>query len=293
MTKTLPFCDQSLEEDYIDIDPSSPFTSINVPSRRDSREFEFKLCANPQERCSFDSPADELFYKGVLLPLHLYPRIQAIQRVLLHERNSRLSDQEEQKFQEESISTCYHASARNEYVTLPGQCGTKNRWSKKLKGVSTLSLCSKLKASHTYLKSLFAKPTVSNDQCRASRPKDNIIGKNVNSLVNNIQREKLMEEDEWVHRKSFSNATKLGSSTRSDSLYSNSSSSSSSSNSSFSSLNSNAFYITLTQSPVLRRSSSVNSEMERSIKGAITYCKKSQDQVSGRKSVSDIGLYSF
>ncbi|KAJ1698944.1 hypothetical protein LUZ63_007456 [Rhynchospora breviuscula] len=293
MTKNLPSCDQSLEEDYIDIDPSSAFTSINVPSRRDSREFEFNLCANPPERCSFDSPADELFYKGVLLPLHLHPRIQAIQRVLLHERNSRLSDQEEEKFQEESISTCYHASARNEYVTVQGQCGTKNRWSKKLKGVSTLSLCSKLKASHTYLKSLFAKPTVSNDQCRASRPKDNIIGKNVNSLVNNIHREKLMEEDEWVHRKSFSNATKLGSSTRSDSLYSNSSSSSSSSNSSFSSLNSNGFYITLTQPPVLRRSSSVNSEMERSIKGAITYCKKSQDLVSGRKSVSDIGLYSF
>ncbi|KAJ3699441.1 hypothetical protein LUZ61_003146 [Rhynchospora tenuis] len=293
MNKTLPSRDQSLEEDFIDIDPNSAFMSMKSPSRRDSREFEFKLSANPQEKCSFDSPADELFYKGVLLPLHFHPRIQAIQQVLSHESNSRLSGQEEEKFQEESISTCYHASLGNEYVTMPGQCGAKNRWSKKFKSVSTSSLCSKLKASRTYLKSLFAKPTISNDQCRASRPKDNIIGKNISSLVNSIEKEKLMEEDELVHRKSFSSATKLGLSTRSDSLYSNSSSSSSSSNSSFSSLNSNGFYITLTQPPVLRRSSSVNSEMERSIKGAINYCKKSQDLVSGRKSVSDIGLYSF
>lgn len=293
MTKTISSHDQFVHEDYIDIDPNSMSTSVNAPSWRNSREFEFKLCPNPQEKCSYDSPADELFYKGILLPLHLHPRIQTIQRLLLRERNPHHSIQEEDELEKESVSSCRYATEGYEYSTMPAQCGTKNSWSKKFKGLGSSSLCSKLKAPCTYLKSLFAKPVHGNDYVK-TRSK-NIISKDLNGLKSSVERDKLMEEDELVHRKSFSSLAKLCPTTRSNSLYSNSSwsSSSSSLDLSFLSLNSNEFSVSLTQPPVLRRSSSVNSEMESSIQGAITYCKKSQDLVSGRKSVSDIRFYPF
>lgn len=309
MSKTSSSHHQFVQEDYIDIDPNSMSTSNNAPSQRNSREFEFKLCPiNPQERCFYDSPADELFYKGILLPLHLHPRIQTIQRLLSCEKNPRRSVQEDEELEEESMSTCCYATEGYEDSVMPDQRGTKNSWSKKFKGLGSSSLCSKFKASRTYLKSLFAKPACTNDWCEASRSKNcasdcvirrtkNIIGKDSSSVKSSIEREKLMEEDELVHRKSFSSVAKLRPTTRSNSLYSNSSSSSSFSSSSstlsFPSLNSNEFHNGLMQPPALRRSGSVNSEMESSIQGAITHCKKSQDLISGRKSVSNVGFYSF
>jgi hypothetical protein len=297
MTKTTSH-DQSIQEDYIDIDPNYMSTRSNAPSRRNSREFEFKLYANPQERCSDDSPADELFYKGILLPLHLHPRIQIIQQLLLHERNPHYSDREEDELKKETMNTYYYASEGYEDSVMPEQCGTKNAWSKKFRGLGNSSLCSKLK-------SLFAKPTFFNDWCQTSKLKDyannsvkrgrkSIVGRDQSSLKSSTEREKLIEEDELVHRKSFSSAVKLRPATRLNYLYTNSSPSSCSSSLSNLSCprpNSNEFYISSMQPPAMRRSRSVNSEMESSIQGAITYCKKSQDIVSGRKSVSNIGSY--
>ncbi|XP_020243663.1 probable membrane-associated kinase regulator 4, partial [Asparagus officinalis] len=73
------------------------------------------------------------------------------------------------------------------------------------------------------------------------------------------------------HRRSSNNKP----STTSSSSPSSSSSSSDSSSSSFSRV-------------VLRRSSSVSSDKEGSVQAAIAYCKKSQQRVCGRKSVSDV-----
>ena len=60
-----------VDEDYIDIElrsssPNSFSYSLDTPQQNNNREFEFQ---NKEE--STTSPADELFYKGKLLPLHL------------------------------------------------------------------------------------------------------------------------------------------------------------------------------------------------------------------------------
>jgi hypothetical protein len=101
----------------------------------------------PHERCSDDSPADELFYKGILLPLNLHPRIQTIQRLLSHERNPHYSVREEEELEKKKKMWCRRI--KNEDSVMPEQCGAKNSWSKKFKGLGSSSLRSELKASHT------------------------------------------------------------------------------------------------------------------------------------------------
>ena len=86
--------DQPLqEEDYIDIDLSSPAADVAITkaslfcyamatSPQHSREFEFHMPAPLDQWEPEASPADELFYKGKLLPLHLPPRIQMVEKLL-------------------------------------------------------------------------------------------------------------------------------------------------------------------------------------------------------------------
>ncbi|KAB2098340.1 hypothetical protein ERO13_A01G218950v2 [Gossypium hirsutum] len=78
------------EEDYIDIEVSSSssnllFYPITSPP---SPQFEFQTCSSFYgEIASTTSPADELFYKGKLLPLHLPPRLQMLQSLLQTEEH--------------------------------------------------------------------------------------------------------------------------------------------------------------------------------------------------------------
>ncbi|KAA3464927.1 putative membrane-associated kinase regulator 3 [Gossypium australe] len=78
------------EEDYIDIEVSSSssnllFYPITSPP---SPQFEFQTCSSFYgEIASTTSPADELFYKGKLLPLNLPPRLQMLQSLLQTEEH--------------------------------------------------------------------------------------------------------------------------------------------------------------------------------------------------------------
>ncbi|CAK9170287.1 unnamed protein product [Ilex paraguariensis] len=74
------------EEGYIDIEVSS---HSNLFCHLQSSppfplEFEFQMFSSSAERDTTTSPADELFYKGKLLPLHLPPRLQIVENFLQH-----------------------------------------------------------------------------------------------------------------------------------------------------------------------------------------------------------------
>ncbi|KAK6929987.1 hypothetical protein RJ641_004081 [Dillenia turbinata] len=60
--------------------PSSPSHSFSSSS---SSDFEFTVTLSPRKSISNLCPADELFYKGQLLPLHLSPRISMVRTLLL------------------------------------------------------------------------------------------------------------------------------------------------------------------------------------------------------------------
>ncbi|GAB2300527.1 hypothetical protein Dimus_034567 [Dionaea muscipula] len=63
---------------------SSKSSSSSSPSKK-SREFEFQMSSvgADEKESATPCPADELFYKGKLLPLHLPPRLQMVQKLLL------------------------------------------------------------------------------------------------------------------------------------------------------------------------------------------------------------------
>ncbi|KAG8068399.1 hypothetical protein GUJ93_ZPchr0005g15309 [Zizania palustris] len=160
------------EEGYIDVDLSSA-SAVG--------EFEFHMSA-PLDRWgkeSLASPADELFYKGKLLPLHLPPRIQMVEelfggravaagscrgrRVLgintapatpcesctASPANSCYASGElnvEEYFQEYAVSLADAAAAACE----------KKPWSWKLKFMRQLNLGLKLKESKAYIKTIFS-----------------------------------------------------------------------------------------------------------------------------------------
>ncbi|KAF8397567.1 hypothetical protein HHK36_016487 [Tetracentron sinense] len=169
------------DEDYIDIEIRPHSNSPPHPS-----EFEFKMSSSSLGRETTTSSADELFYKGKLLPLHLPPRLQMVQK-LLHNSNTTRENKTEAfkkhhstpftttKPSTTTTSTPYESCniSTSDSCGVSGElnpdeyfldCSTevscfisehpKKSWSKKLKQ-SSLGL--KLKASRAYLKSLFSK----------------------------------------------------------------------------------------------------------------------------------------
>lgn len=60
--------------------PSSPTHSFSSSS---SSDFEFTISVSPRKSTTNLCPADELFYKGQLLPLHLSPRISMVRTLIL------------------------------------------------------------------------------------------------------------------------------------------------------------------------------------------------------------------
>ncbi|XP_057424704.1 probable membrane-associated kinase regulator 4 [Lotus japonicus] len=337
MAATLLTCDVA-DDDYIDMEVSS-FSNLchSVTSHHlQHGEFEFHMSSIVPEKEAITSPADELFYKGKLLPLHLPPRLQMVEKLL---QNSNSPFEEEKNVFEEYYSTplatttyttpttgtpfesCNISPSDScqvsrelkpeEYYSLDYLEDTtsgfvvenqKKSWTKKLK---QSSLGSKLKASRAYLKSWFGKSGCSYetyatstkvaDEGSVSKARE-ILNKQAQVVKKNpygqIQRqryqpsnsnmrsykEKTSEDRSNHHRRSFSVGIKL--------LSGNKSSSSPSSllgSSSFSL--SNKSY----GCQSLKRCSSVNSEIENSIQGAIAHCKKSQQ----KKNASEVGLYSL
>ncbi|KAK7343266.1 hypothetical protein VNO77_11882 [Canavalia gladiata] len=189
MATTLIACDPA-DDDYIDMEVSSysNFFCHSASSHPQPREFEFQMSSMVQEKEPTTSPADELFYKGKLLPLHLPPRLQMVEK-LLQNTNSPF-DMEKDVFEEfystplattyttpiagtpfescnispsDSCQVSRELNPEEYYYDLDYPTdhtsefvveNQKKSWTKKLK---QSSLGSKLKASRAYLKSWFGK----------------------------------------------------------------------------------------------------------------------------------------
>ncbi|CAO2171981.1 unnamed protein product [Urochloa humidicola] len=324
--------DQPLqEEDYIDMDLSSPaaanvatttarlfcYNAVMAASPQHSREFEFHMPAPLDQWEPVASPADELFYKGKLLPLHLPPRIQMVEKLLESAAEKGLlsaSTAPATPYQSCNVSaanSCYASGELNaEYYfheCISAGSGAaaaceKKPWSKKLKFIRHLNLGLKLKASKAYLKTIFA--------TKGGNPDDKNGVPRADEL-SNVQF-KTWKKNPFGHIRSnryiaspISNRTTLGSELKEAAghrrsfssviiRYSSSNKPSSVSSSTCSSSNSSSFSIPSSADsgvePVLRRSSSASSEMDNPIQGAIAYCKKSQQLASVRKSASDAGF---
>ncbi|CAL0321363.1 unnamed protein product [Lupinus luteus] len=284
------------------------------------------------DKDSKTSPADDLFYKGKLLPLHLPPRLQMVQN-LLQNSNATFeyvkSDSPFEKgtfpftkntitpLESYNISTsesCRVSSevAPDEYLFGCSTSSSEKSWPKKLKQIKQFWLGQRLKASKTYLKSMFTKSGCSNKSCAIAaannagavkkpkckecqkkyfnvkkNPFDTFYVDNNNkhpisyAVMKTINRE-MNEDDSITHRKSFSGVVQRHCAKKSSSL-STSSSGSSSSSSSFS-FNSAGYY----DLQLFKRSISANSDLENSVEGAIAHCKKSQmKQCSSKNNAPD------
>ncbi|XP_021910226.1 probable membrane-associated kinase regulator 4 [Carica papaya] len=324
MAVNLVSCDSADEEEYIDMEVSSYSTFFSSSPSAHPREFEFQMSSSSLEKEPTTSPADELFYKGKLLPLHLPPRLQMVEKLLQnststygeHEfsttstpplttalttpfQSCNISPSESCQVSrelnpEEYIFEYYSTEFMGENEILPNKSRTR-----KLKLIKHLSLASsKLKAASTaYFKSFFRKSASSDDSKVADegslfKPiKDNnkyvklpIKKAPFGQISTAVNKEKMIDDNGGCHRRSFSVSIKRQSTKTSSTT---SSSSSSSSN------HSNGFY----PLQFLKRSSSTNSDMENSIQGAIAHCKQSHQQlmICSRKSSAshDVGFYSL
>ncbi|KAK1421260.1 hypothetical protein QVD17_23453 [Tagetes erecta] len=275
------------EEDYIDMEVSA---YKNLFCNSNSNEFEFQMFSSSSDReLITTSPADELFYKGKLLPLHLPPRLQMVEKIL-QDKNK---DAFDEFFSTPLDTSVYGTPISNTpfgscNVSPSGSCqvsrelypqdyfldntteNPKKSWTKKLNLTKQSSFGSKLKASRDYLKSFFGKSGGSEDHSRSKFPRT--IGKKKEKLDNNNGGHR--------HRRSFSGAViKRFSSTTTTSC-----GPSSSSNSSY---NSNSSSEVL---KVQHRRMNTSSEIENQIQSAIAHCKRSH---SRNKTISDMGFCSL
>ncbi|KVI09550.1 probable membrane-associated kinase regulator 4 [Cynara cardunculus var. scolymus] len=180
------------DEEFIDMEVSSSshsYSNSNSNSSSKSREFEFQMVSSIVQdgggSMSNASPADELFYKGKLLPLHLPPRVQMVKSLLLNAAFKEVEAEQEEfitistpMIQSCNISpseSCRVSTELNpdEYffewsTELTGFIGDHPKkyycpWSKKLRLIKHSSITQKLRASRAYLKSLFNKSGCGSD----------------------------------------------------------------------------------------------------------------------------------
>ncbi|KAJ4833766.1 hypothetical protein Tsubulata_012643 [Turnera subulata] len=71
------------EKDYTRTSQTLPPSPSHSFSSSSSSDFEFTISLSPRKSTTALCPADELFYKGQLLPLHLSPRISMVRTLLL------------------------------------------------------------------------------------------------------------------------------------------------------------------------------------------------------------------
>nr|GEY20680.1 probable membrane-associated kinase regulator 4 [Tanacetum cinerariifolium] len=272
------------EEDYIDMEVSS-YKALFRNS--DSNEFEFQMFSSSSDReLTTTSPADELFYKGQLLPLHLPRRLQMVDK-LLQDKNKDTFDHEffstplatsgyatpiaNTPFRSCNISpynSCQVSGELNpEDYFLDNTFGNpKKSWTKKLNLTKQSSFGLKLKASKDYLKSFFGKSGGSNES------------RNKNPRTSAKTKEKVISNHH--HRRSFSCAIKRFAATNTSSVASSFSSS----------INNNSS----NELKVQHKSFNASSEIENQIQSAIAHCKLSQQHLHSRnKTISDMGFCSL
>jgi len=315
-----------VDQDYIHIElSSSPNFSYSFHTSPHNREFEFQ---NKEE--STTSPADELFYKGKLLPLHLPPRLEMVEK-LLQNADATFAFSRSQSSLEESRFLSTNA------VTLLESCNISPSESRRVSSCETLSseyqfdwsseiqglvrdhhrlpkkqtkqfwLAQRLKASRTYLKSLFGKSGCSDKSCAGDatskvgavkKPKckecqnmkyvkDDDARRNRNRSKKQFevfcddkhrrQRSCMVKKSDVLEdgfitsgRRSFSGVIQRHYASKASSL-SSSSSGSSSSSSSFSLSSAGSYELQLFNK-------SISAELENPIESAIAHCKKSLEK---------------
>ncbi|CAH2058736.1 unnamed protein product [Thlaspi arvense] len=258
-----------VEEDYIDMEVTS-FTNLvrKTLINNNPREFEFQmshLC--PLETDTTTSPADELFYKGKLLPLHLPPRLQMVQKLL-----------EDYTFDDEFYSMALATGMVTTLVTsnTPFESCTvvlsnsleddekKKYWRKKLRLIKHLSFGTKIKASRAYLRSFFGKSSCS-DESRVSDEGSILRYSRMQPPFGEIKTERPKKQSNSSicpsHRTSFSSSN-------------------------------NKSETSLGFRPLQFLKSS-SSEIENSIQGAILHCKQSQQQKQKKCTVNEVGFCSL
>lgn len=220
-----------VNEDYIDMEisssSSSDFFSYSHSSPPKSREFEFQMTSFSNHKESTTSPADELFYKGKLLPLHLPPRLQMVQKLLQNANDTfqyvktessalkdtsfpfsttesdlrlpstiantalescNISPSESCRASSEVNPDEYMYNWSNEINGMLSADIPKKSWSKKLKQIKQFWSGQKLKASRAYLKSLFNKSGCSDKSC--ANAANNAEGAGRNSKCQECQNNK-------------------------------------------------------------------------------------------------------
>lgn len=314
---------QEEEDDYIDMEVSS-FTHFFSMSKVTTREFEFQMSSSNVQTESTTSPADELFYKGKLLPLHLPPRLQMVEKLLqdspppthrnklrefygtplgTHSATTPTAGTPFESCNISPVESCHVSRELNQeeyfrHFVSPDESkgfindnNHKRSWTKKLK---------------TKIRSLFGKSRSSDESSLAKNKEEGSIlkvseylDKETKGTQNNpfehiiFQGQNEAKEGKICHRRSFSGAVKHHSTTTKLSSASSSGSSSSSSSSS-ASLSASSNLNGVHDIQPLKRSSCANSEMESSlIQGAIAHCKKSHQSFQMRKTLSEIGFHSF
>ncbi|ESQ52616.1 hypothetical protein EUTSA_v10016955mg [Eutrema salsugineum] len=291
-------CDSDVEEDYIDMEVTS-FTNLvreTLNNNNYPREFEFQMShICPLEIDKTTSPADELFYKGKLLPLHLPPRLQMVQKIL-----------EDYTFDDEFYSTplatgtvttpatsntpfesctvspaesCHVSKELNPedyFLEYSDSVEQKKSWGKKLRLIKQLSFGTKIKASRAYLRSFFGKSSCS-DESRVADEGSILRYSRVQPPFGQIKTERPKKQ---------SNGSACGSHRRSFSVSMRRQPVKSSNNKSSTSLGFRPLQF-------LKRSTSSSSEIENSIQGAILHCKQSQQQKQKQYGVNEVGFCSL
>ncbi|KAK4425194.1 putative membrane-associated kinase regulator 4 [Sesamum alatum] len=294
------------EEDYINMEVDSSLASTIFRRHSSTKEFEFQSFSSSSEKDhTTTSPADELFYMGKLLPLHLPPRLEMVHNILQNSASFHSKSkpfEEDESFGQSPLFMTPTANTPFESCTVsPAEsCNVsrelcpdeyfldyqeKKSWTKKLKLIKqSSSIGSKLKWG--YLKSLFTKSSGCSDDCCAAgeRPlpkakqRANGYSKSVEPFgkINYDKDSNFVEEHRrgGSHRRSFSGAFKRLSKPKTSAI--------SASNSSSDNCNRQCF----------KRSSSASSELENPIQAAIAHCKRSQQQLYSRQMANELGFCS-
>ncbi|KAL1150297.1 hypothetical protein V6Z11_A10G248000 [Gossypium hirsutum] len=232
----MSFIENEEDDEYIDMEITS-FSNYFTNSRN-SREFEFQMSSISIEKEPTSSPADELFYNGKLLPLHLPPHLLQFSGSGYGDFNNCVAEEvygtpltttvttptsTSTPFESCNISpcdSCYVSRELNpdEYSSMSlfyeystetevSRCfdeNPKKSWTKKLK------LSSKLKASRAYLKALFGKSGCT-DESSAAAKDGNQTTVSKPKKRNNADKGKLVDNSDGNgnsnrHRRSFSMA---------------------------------------------------------------------------------------
>lgn len=296
----------SEEEDYINMEVDDHHHSSIFNQSSSCHEFEFQQSfsssSDRDPHASTTSPADELFYMGKLLPLHLPPRLEMVNKILLHtsaasfETTPKGGDDDD-GFEDEAFATPLFGATPTATtpfescnVSPSGSCEVsreltpheygfdeKRSWTRKTKMIKQSSSSSSSKIKWTsFIKSLFTKSSgctnehsAAADHTHFSKSKQSFNShcKNNSAPFGQIKYNKhsnLVEDQRGRHRKSFSGAIKRLSKPKSSTTSSSSSTSTSTAPASINLL-------------VLKRSISSSPEIESPIQAAIAHCKRSQN----------------